>query len=101
MTCKSSWEDLAAEFKNVNQADGLLRADWFAFEKSENYGIWIFHLDGRGTPQVRAAFCLIASRAIDKLGIPPIPTPQPLQHDPQFRLDCQVEEESVQRGAER
>jgi hypothetical protein len=98
MTHESSWEDLAEELLKIKHRAEPLRAYWFAYVGSEGYGIWLLHLDGGGTDEVLAAFSLIAARAIEKLGIPPIPIPQPLQYDPQWRLYCQAKEEMALLG---
>jgi len=93
MTHGASWADLVAELKTSKWAAEPLRADWFAYVGSENYGIWFFGVVDRATEEVRAAFGLFAARVIEKLGIQPIPTPQPLEHFPAWKLYCEVEEE--------
>src|SRR6185503_1683464 len=85
--------DLAEKPNKINEGTEPLRADWFAYTGSEDYGIWLFQLDGRGAEDVRAALSLIAAQAIAKLGIPPIPIPQPLQYFPAWRDYCDVLEE--------
>jgi hypothetical protein len=95
MTHQSSWESLANEFEHFGQP---LRADWFACEGREDYGIWLLLPDGPDSQKIRASFSLIAARAIEKSGISPKPLPQPQQHDPHWDLYCQLEEEAAQRA---
>src|SRR5580658_8321804 len=40
-THEPSWEDLAEAFKQVEQVSEPLRADWFAYEAREDFGIWL------------------------------------------------------------
>ena len=82
MTHLRSWEDLANEFRQIKHPREPLRADWLANEGSENYGIWLLRPEGSDYYEAREAFCLLAARATEKLGLAPIPTPTPLQHDP-------------------
>jgi hypothetical protein len=93
MIDEPNWLDLAEMLKNIKQVAEPLWADWLAYEGCEDYGIWL--LRPEGTREARATFGLFAARAIEKLGIPPIPTPQPLQHFPAGRLYCDVTEEIV------
>jgi hypothetical protein len=93
MSREPSWEDLVEELKKIRHGAEPLRAQWHAYVGSEDYGIWFFRFDGLGTEELRAAFSLIAARAIEKLGILPIPIPQPSQNFPDWRLDCQLVEE--------
>jgi len=95
VTQESSWEDLCEKLRGINRGAERLRADWFAYAGSENYGIWLFHLDRRGTEEVRAALGLIAAQAIAKLGTPPIPIPQPSQHCPSWTDYCAEREEQA------
>lgn len=83
---EASWIDLAAEFWDITESWPSLRADWLAFEGSEEYGAWVVRPGGARTAEVRAGFSLIAARAIEIAGIPPIPVPQPLQHFPGWNL---------------
>jgi hypothetical protein len=92
-----SWEDLVDAFNNVKRPGEPLRADWLAYVGSEDFGIWLFDMYGRGTDEARAAFCLVAAKAVEKVGIPPIPIPKPLQYDPQWSLYCRLEEEMALR----
>ena len=97
MTSESSWEVLAQEFRNINQVTGPIRADWLAYEGSENYGIWLLGMDGVGTEEAVAAFALAAARAIEKLGVAPIPPPKPREHCPYWDAYCGMEEEIARR----
>lgn len=76
---------------------GPLRAEWLAFEGRENYGIWLLRTDRGDTDEARAAFGLAAARAIEKLGIVPIPIPQALEYDSRWNLYRQMEEEMALR----
>jgi len=93
MAHETGWKELAEELGKIRTVEPL-RADWHAFEGSERYGIWLFRPGGSETDEARATFSLIAARAIESLGIPPIPTPQPLQHFPDWELYCEVGREA-------
>jgi hypothetical protein len=93
-TPESSWGDLARELKELKSPEKPIRAEWFANEGCEDYGIWLLLPDGPLTAAIRAEFSLIAACAIGKLGLQPIPIPEPLQYDPQWRLYCQAEEKA-------
>jgi len=95
MTDEPSWLDLVEELKKIKQSAEPLWADWYAYAGSEDYGIWHLRPGGPQTDEVRATFSLFAARAIEKLGIPPIATPQPSQHFPGGKLYCDVAEETV------
>ena len=90
MVDNTSWEDLAAELKKIKHAGEPLSVDWLAHVGSEDFGIWHLRPDGPDTDEVRATFSLIAARAIEKLGIPPIPIPQPSQYFPDWKFYCEV-----------
>jgi hypothetical protein len=99
MKDEPTWVDLADELEKIKAVQPL-RADWFAYVGSEDYGIWLLHPDGRNTDGLRATFSLIAAHAIRKLGIPPIPVPEPLQHCPHWKVYCAVEEDLARRQGE-
>lgn len=96
MKDEPTWVDLADELEKIKAVQPL-RADWFAYVGSEDYGIWLLHPDGRNTDGLRATFSLIAAHAIRKLGIPPIPVPEPLQHCPHWTVYCNLEEDLARR----
>jgi hypothetical protein len=98
MAHESSWHEFAEELKKLKRVDEPLRAEWYAQEGAESYGVWLLYPDDIESEEVRATFSLIAARAISILGISPIPLPEPLQHDPQWTLYCQVEEEMARLG---
>lgn len=91
------WGQLADQLEGLKAVEPL-RAQWSAYVASEPYGIWLLRPDGECTAQVRATFTLIAAQVIEKLGIPPIPVPQPQQHCPHWREYCKAEED-LARGA--
>jgi hypothetical protein len=86
MTRQPTWKALARDFKRLDQT---LRADWFATEGREEYGIWLLRPDSPDSHDDRISFSLIAAKALEKSGTLPKPLPQPLQHDPQWDLFCQ------------
>lgn len=90
MSNQPSWLQLAKEFKNIPPPPEPLRAEWFVYEGSEDYGIWLLRPGGSPTDEVRATFSLLAARVIKKLGISPIPTPQPSQHFADWDLYCRT-----------
>ena len=77
------WEELAREFGRLPRHLGPLSGEWTANEGSESYGRWL--LKPSDAPKARAEFALLAVKAIAKMGIPPIPIPTPLEHDPNIR----------------
>jgi hypothetical protein len=93
MTTESRWVDLAASFRRIRDEREPLKAEWYACEGREEFGIWLLCPSRRENEEVRADFSLIAARAIARLGLSPTPLPDPLQHDPQWRLYCRTEEE--------
>jgi hypothetical protein len=97
MTEEWSWEVLAEAFKKIKASIEPLRADWLAYEASENFGVWLLRPGGPATYDVRATFGLISARAIEKLGILPVPTPKPLEHFPHWGEYCDLEEEMASR----
>jgi hypothetical protein len=98
MTKEPSWLHLAKELREIKQSAEPLRAEWYAYEGSEDYGIWLLRPEGLQTDEVHATFSLFAARAIQKLGIPPIPVPQPCQHFPDWVLYCRILEEMAGRN---
>jgi len=99
MKDEPTWVDLADELEKIKAVQPL-RADWFAYVGSEDYGIWLLRPDGRNTDDLRATFSLIAAHAISKLSklrIPPIPVPGPLQYCPHWKVYCNLEEDLARR----
>jgi hypothetical protein len=92
MAQESSWQRLAEELESIKTVVPL-RADWYAYVGSEEFGIWLLRPNGPPTDEMRARFCLVAARAVEKLLIPPIPVPQARQHCPHWTEYCKVEEE--------
>jgi hypothetical protein len=92
-----SWEQLADQLESIKAIQPLW-AQWHAYVGSEDYGIWILRPDAPSADQARAKFSLIAARAIQKLRIPPVPVPQPLQHCPHWTDYCRAEEEMARRA---
>ena len=92
MTNEPSWLDLAKELEQSKHSAEPLRADWFAFQGSEDYGVWILRPGGLATAPMRAAFSAFAACAIGKLGIPPIRVPQPCEHFPDWRQSRPIEQ---------
>lgn len=92
MLHESGWEDIAQALEKSKTVVPL-RADWYAFVGSEDYGIWLLRPEGSKTEQIRATFGLIVARGIEKLGIPPVPVPMPLQHCPHWTEYLVVEED--------
>jgi hypothetical protein len=90
----SNWKDVADDFKRLGQILGAL---WSARADREAYGIWLLLPDGPDTQEIRADFSLAAARATEKIGLSPKPLPQALQHDPEWNLYCQLEEETARR----
>jgi hypothetical protein len=88
MTDQPSWLDLGKELAEIRHVP--LRAEWYAYEGSEDYGIWLLRPAGPQTDGVCADFSLFAARAIEKLGIPPIPVPQSCQHFPDWNRFCDI-----------
>jgi len=41
MTKEPSWLHLAKELREIKQSAEPLRAEWYAYEGSEDYGIWL------------------------------------------------------------
>lgn len=97
MTNNSSWLALTKELKEIRQRGEPLRAEWQAFDGSEEHGIWLLLPEGPETEEVRASFGLFAARAIQKLGIPPIPVPSAHQHFVDWDQYCELEEEMARR----
>jgi hypothetical protein len=97
MANEPSWLYLAKQLKKIRLSPEPLRAEWCAYEGSEDYGIWLLRPEAPQSNEVRATFSLFAARAIQKLGIPPIPLPQPSQHFPDWDLYCRIEEETRPR----
>lgn len=91
-----SWEDLIDEVEKIKEA-GPLEAHWHAYRDSEAYGIWLIRPDSPEHQERRVNFSLFAARAINKLGIPPVPIPQPLQHCPHWNRYLELEEEFARR----
>lgn len=81
MTDKTTWEDLATEFKRLGTT---LRAQWFATEGREDQGIWLLRLEGPDTQEIRATFSLIAAKAVAKAGLIPRPLPKAHEYDPHW-----------------
>lgn len=96
-----SWGVLVDKIRRIQKSGPPLRADWFANEDREEYGIWLFRFDGVGTDGSVADFTPFAARAIEKLGIQPRPLPQPSEHDPQWRDYLRIEEEGAQLQVKR
>ncbi len=99
MTPEPTWEQLADELESLNAVEPL-RAQWLAYEGSENYGIWLLRPDGQRTAQIRATFTLIAAHIIEKLEILPIPVPKSVQHCPHWAGYCRVEEDLANRAGQ-
>src|SRR5262249_40991677 len=76
MPHKSIWEDLAEALKKIEPSDEPLRAEWFAFEGSQNYGIWLLRPDSSDQEDVRASFSLIAARGDRRIGDTTSSTPR-------------------------
>ena len=101
MTHKPSWQDLAGDVEELGKKQPVrktLRAEWYAYEGSEEHGIWLLLPGGPGTEEARASFGLFAARAIQKLGIRPIPVPQASQYFRDWELDCRFEEDIARRS---
>lgn len=79
-----SWVHLAREFQAIPQSAERLRGEWLAYQGSEDYGIWLLRPGGTETEEARAAFTLLAAEAMARLGIAPLPVPQPEQHFPDW-----------------
>ena len=94
---QDSWVQLADELERLKVTQRL-EAQWYAYVGSENYGIWILRPEGQRSEQARATFSLIAARAIEKLGIPPVPVPKPLQHCPHWTESCRAEKEFARQA---
>jgi hypothetical protein len=97
-THEFGWEDLAASFRQIEQSGERLRAEWSAYEGSEDYGIWVLLPNGLDTEGARSTFGLLAARAAEKLGLPLKPLPKPTEHYPHWRLYCDTEEELERLG---
>lgn len=100
MAERSSWEDLANEFEEICNTARPLAAKWFAYAGSENHGIWLLSPNSPETEEVRATLSLLAARAVEKLGLPLQPTPEPLQHCPHWGDYCAIEEEMARRAGQ-
>ena len=73
MTKDPSWENLAREVREIKRPGQLLRAEWYAYQGSTDYSIWLLLPEGPETDEARARFGLFAARAIQKLAISPLP----------------------------
>jgi hypothetical protein len=96
MTHEPSWEQLAEKLERLKVMEPL-RAQWCAYEGSEDYGIWLLRPDGERTAQIRATFTLIAAHIIENLELQPIPVPHSVQHCPHWADYCSVEEDMARR----
>jgi hypothetical protein len=83
---KPNWRDLTKELEEIEQSGARLRAEWYAYEGAEDYGIWLLRPEGRDTDRLLASFSLFTARAIGKLGVSPISTPDPSEHFPDWSL---------------
>jgi hypothetical protein len=97
MNQELGWEDLAGDFERTCHKDRPLVAKWFSYAGSEEHGIWLLSRDGSDSDQIRAGFTLVAAHAIEKLGVPPVPIPEPLQYCPHWADYCDVEEEMARQ----
>ncbi len=89
----ASWEELAKDFKQISTPEGPLWAQWFAYEGSEPYGIWLLRPEGLATDEARAQFSLLAARAINMLALAPSPIPSATEFFPHWGLCREAEED--------
>jgi hypothetical protein len=94
----ANWEDLARQFEEIQCEPEPLRAHWIAHVGSEDYGIWLLRPEGSHAHEARIVFSLLAAKAIEILGVPPLPIPQPEQYFPEWKL-CREVEEDLERQA--
>jgi hypothetical protein len=100
MTHELNWEHLSDDLERLKAIEPL-RAQWYAYEGSEDYGIWLLRPGGRRTGQIRATFTLTAAQIIEKLQIQPIPIPEATQHCPHWADYCSVEEDLARRAGQK
>jgi hypothetical protein len=88
----SKFIDLAARFRRHAEPFRSLglqaRAELYAVAGWEAWGIWVLMPKDRETESAWVTFSLLASLAIEELGIPPTPAPQALEFDPTWREQC-------------
>jgi DNA-binding XRE family transcriptional regulator len=93
MNTESNWISLAECFEKIAREYGPIEVVWFAVAGHENFGNWILDPFHRRPEAARTDFCLAASRASELVGVRPVPIPNVLDHDPQWRDYCRLEEE--------
>lgn len=96
MNIEPTWIDLAHEIEKLKAVQPLW-AEWLAYVGSEDYGLWFLRPDGQESDEARATFSLTAAQIINKLKLPPVPIPKPLQYCPHWELSCKTEEEMARR----